>query len=66
MHYPPVTGKSQASGFIDVMKKYGITSCYYGHLHGEGIKGAIEGQFEGITLRLISADYLNFVPLLVR
>ncbi len=66
MHYPPVTGKSQASGFIDVMKKYGITSCYYGHLHGEGIKGAIEGQFEGITLKLISADYLNFVPLLVR
>ncbi len=66
MHYPPVTAKSQASGFIDVMKKYGITRCYYGHLHGEGIKGAIEGQFEGIMLGLISADYLNFVPLLVR
>ncbi|OPX42941.1 3',5'-cyclic adenosine monophosphate phosphodiesterase CpdA [Ruminiclostridium hungatei] len=63
MHYPPVTAKSQSSGFIDVMKKHGITRCFYGHLHGDGIKGAIEGEYEGIELKLISADYLNFVPL---
>lgn len=65
MHYPPVTAKSQVSGFIDVMKKYGINRCFYGHLHGDGIKGAIEGDYEGITLKLISADYLNFLPMLV-
>jgi len=63
MHYPPVTAKSQSSGFIEVMKKHGITRCFYGHLHGDGIKGAIEGEYEGIELKLISADYLNFVPL---
>jgi predicted phosphohydrolase len=66
MHYPPVTAKSQSSGFIDIMKKYNISECYYGHLHGEGIKGAIEGQYEGINLRLVSADYLNFTPLLIK
>lgn len=65
LHYPPVTLKSQESGFINVMKKYGITRCYYGHLHGEGIKGALEGDYEGIELKLISADYLNFMPLLI-
>lgn len=63
MHYPPVTTKSQTSGFIDVMKKHGITRCFYGHLHGDGIKGAIEGDCEGIELKLISADYLNFAPM---
>lgn len=63
MHYPPVTAKSQKSGFIDVMKKYGISDCYYGHLHGEGIRGAIEGKYEGINLKLVSADYLDFTPL---
>jgi predicted phosphohydrolase len=66
MHYPPVTAKSQVSGFMEVMKKYGINNCYYGHLHGEGIKGAIEGDYEGITLKLISADYLNFEPMLIK
>lgn len=66
MHYPPVTAKSQASGFMEVMKKHGITRCFYGHLHGEGIKGAIEGDYEGVALKLISADYLNFVPMMVK
>lgn len=65
LHYPPVTLKSKESGFIEIMKKYGITRCFYGHLHGEGIKGAIEGDYEGIELKLISADYLNFMPLLI-
>lgn len=65
MHYPPATAKSQITGFIDIMKKYEVSECYYGHLHGDGIKGAIEGEFEGINLRLVSADYLNFTPLLV-
>jgi predicted phosphohydrolase len=63
MHYPPVTVKSRMTGFVEVMNKYGITHCYYGHLHGEGIKGAIEGEFQGINLKLISADYLDFKPI---
>lgn len=62
MHYPPVTVKSPMTGFIDIMRKYEIKECYYGHLHGEGIKGAIEGEYEGINLKLVSADYLNFKP----
>lgn len=66
MHYPPVTVKSRSSGFIEVMKKYGINKCYYGHLHGEGIKGAIEGEYDSINLKLISADYLNFVPAVIK
>jgi predicted phosphohydrolase len=66
MHYPPVTIKAQSSGFIDVMKKYDIRNCFYGHLHGEGIKGAVEGNIEGINIKLISADYLNFQPILIK
>lgn len=62
MHYPPVTQKCQNSAFIDVMRKYGISECYYGHLHGEGIRGAIEGIYQGINFKLVSADYLNFTP----
>ena len=64
MHYPPVTqsllSNNGESEFIDLMKKYNIKRCYYGHLHGQAHKDAIEGNVEGIELNLISADYLDF------
>ena len=47
------------------MKKYKINECIYGHLHGKSQEEAIEGDFEGIKLRLVSSDYLNFSPILI-
>ena len=46
--------------FIKLMKKYNIKRCYYGHLHGESHKEAIEGVIYGIEFKLVSSDYLNF------
>ena len=43
-----------------VLKKYDIKRCYYGHLHGNSHKDAINGDIGGINFSLISADYLNF------
>ena len=66
MHYPPVLAiymkneYTYNSEFLDVMKKYNVKRCYYGHLHGTSHKDAIEGNVEGINLKLISGDYLNF------
>ena len=62
MHYPPITNKIELKDnvFFQVMKKYKIKRCFYGHLHGEAHKDAIEGNIDNISLKLISADYLNF------
>lgn len=64
MHYPPVTtNKLQQKmklDFIQIMKGYNITKCYYGHLHGSSHKDVVEEIVEGIELKLVSADYLNF------
>ncbi len=66
MHYPPVLATymkneyTYNSEFLDVMKKYNVKRCYYGHLHGASHKDAIEGNVEGINLKLISGDYLKF------
>ena len=66
MHYPPISNSYMKneymhnSKFLDVMKKYNIKKCYYGHLHGASHKDAIEGEVEGINFKLISADYLDF------
>ena len=64
MHYPPVTGtylyQKKYMDFLQLMKKYHIQKCYYGHLHGASHKDAVEGMVEEIELKLISADYLDF------
>jgi uncharacterized protein len=65
MHYPPFNAKKEPSDFVEIMKRYRIKKCVYGHLHGEGFKNAVEGDVEGIDFRLVSADYLNFSPLIL-
>lgn len=64
MHYPPITKNKILSEeemkFIELMKKYNVKRCYYGHLHGNSIHDAIEGKIQGIELKLVSADGLEF------
>lgn len=64
MHYPPITNsallnKSELK-FVDLMQKYNVQSCMYGHLHGHSHKDAIEGKIKGIEFNLVSGDYLDF------
>lgn len=64
MHYPPITNNislnENEAKFIEIMKQYNVKECFYGHLHGQSIKEAFEGEYEGIYFKLISADALNF------
>ena len=62
MHYPPFYKEqvNEEIDFISLLKKYGIKKCYYGHLHGETHKEALEGVIDGIEYKLASSDYLNF------
>lgn len=64
MHYPPITKAKieleQEAKFVELMKKYNVKRCYYGHLHGASIKDAVQGEIEGIQFKLVSADGLDF------
>ena len=42
------------------MKKYQIKNCYYGHLHAQAIRDAVQENYKGINLKLVSADGLDF------
>lgn len=67
LHYPPVYGDQRCDDILNVLKEYNIKKCYYGHLHGSNVaKKAVTGEFEGINFKLISSDYVKFVPILVR
>ena len=60
MHYPPITKNMQNSGFIEIMKKYNVKKCIYGHLHSASINDAVEGDISGIDCKLVSADGIDF------
>ena len=64
MHYPPISNSKifnkEEALFVEIMKKYNVKKCFYGHLHGASIKDAFEGIYEGIEFKLVSADGLNF------
>ncbi len=65
LHYPPMNILRNCDPIMNVLKENNIKKCYYGHLHGGAIKGALNGTKEGIDFRLISADYLEFCPYLI-
>ena len=62
LHYPPLYGEEICREIYDVLKKYDIKKCFYGHIHGNGYRYAIDGLYDGIDFRLIACDYLEFVP----
>ena len=53
-HYPPM------KELLQVMKKYNVKVCLYGHLHGTSQKDIVEGMVDGVNLKMVSSDYLNF------
>ena len=65
LHYPPLYENYKCPEILALLEKYKVKKCYYGHLHGGSHKLAIEGERDGVEYRLISADYLRFVPRLV-
>lgn len=60
-HFPPVFKEFVCEEIVDVLKKYGVTECYYGHIHGR-YDFEQTSEYDGITFTVASADYLNFKP----
>ena len=65
LHYPPVFHGMVVQEAVDLLKKYGVRRCYYGHVHGKNINYAFNGVYEDIRFRLVSADALSFRPLMI-
>ena len=62
LHYPPRYKGYTCEPILELLSKYDVRKCYYGHLHGASHGLAMEGIWDGIEFRLLSADRLNFQP----
>ena len=61
LHFPPLWGDFRCEEILDLLHKHEIKRCFFGHIHSNY---AVPSSFidRDITFRLISADYLEFVP----
>ena len=65
MHFPPFWNGKASDGLIEILKDYGIKRLYFGHIHGNySVPSSF--TYEGIEMNIISADYLKFVPRIVK
>lgn len=62
LHYPPRYRGYTCEPILELLKKYQVRRCFYGHLHGASHNLAMEGIWDGIEYKLVSADRLNFQP----
>lgn len=65
MHFMPTNDLHEPSGFIRLMKQYGVEQCVYGHLHQGAFHLRLPEIKWGIKFDLTSADYLGFRPKLL-
>ncbi len=65
LHYPPKYKGYECKEILELLHKYEVRRCFYGHLHGQSHRLAMEGLWDGIDFRLLAADYVNFRPVAV-
>ena len=63
-HFPVAFADKVCRELLDVLTSYGVKRLYYGHIHGVYTTPACFIT-EGVQMRIISADYLDFTPLYI-
>ncbi|MBB64246.1 MAG: phosphoesterase [Waddliaceae bacterium] len=62
-HYPPIGLDLAPSRVSELLKKYKIDCCVFGHLHSVKADQSLFGTSEGTRYELCSCDYVNFLPI---
>ncbi len=62
LHFPPVWSDFVCRDIVDLLHKYDVKYCYFGHIHGTYYVPR-SFEFEGIQMTLCSADFINFSPM---
>ena len=63
-HFPPVWSDFECVEILETLKEYNVSRCYFGHIHGCYAQGGVF-EWENIEFRMISADFLDFLPQII-
>ena len=64
LHFPPFYPSHRTSPYREVLERYGVAACVYGHLHGGSASGP-NGRYGKIEYRLVAGDTVEFSPILI-
>lgn len=63
MHYPPIFASNFNYDILEILYRYKIKECYYGHIHGRSAHElCVTNTYDDINFHLISGDYIHFMP----
>ncbi len=66
MHYPPIFASNFNYDILEVLYRYRIKACYYGHIHGRSAHAlCVTNTYDDIDFHLVSGDYTQFMPVKV-
>ena len=66
MHYPPIFASNFNYDILEVLYRYKIKACYYGHIHGRSAHAlCVTNTYDDIDFHLIAGDYIQFMPVKV-
>lgn len=60
MHYPPFNDRQESSGFTELLEKYDVDYCIFGHLHTFDNDNWIPQNWSKTKLHLVSSNFLDF------
>ena len=66
IHFMPTAELHEKNEFIEMFQKYGVSTVIYSHLHGAAARLRLPDSAWGIKFYLVSADYIDFTPLLIK
>lgn len=63
LHYPPIFATNFNYDILEILYRYKIKDCYYGHIHGRSAHElCVKNTYDDVNFHLVSGDYLQFVP----
>ena len=65
LHYPPLYQGYRCQEILDLLERYRVSLCCYGHLHGGSHRLAVTGRQGTVDSRLVAADYVGFRPVCI-
>lgn len=66
IHFMPTNDRHEKNEFIEMFQHYRVKTVVYGHLHGKATRLRLPDYVWGIKFQLVSADFLNFAPVLIK
>ncbi len=64
-HYPPISADLKSSRASQILEKYSIQTCIFGHLHSIKDNVKMFGKKNNVNYIFAAADYIDFKPLLI-